>query len=723
MTKRTAPDRIADVQKRRTVCALALAALLLPCYATYGSSVGKDGLAAHRAERRKAAHRQRRIIFNNDGDDHLVHGAASVEAFLARRTTPLLKSQVDTVFYCTSRPFGMFTHNTKVGDVLTTKTGFRYGRNNIVRDLIDLGTDPLRVMTDCCHKNGIEVFWSMRMNDTHDVGHTPDKPHLYFSTFKRTHPECLLGSREKRPKHGSWSAVDFAQPVVREFLLRVFEEVCNGYDVDGVELDFFRHLVFFKTVADGGLATQQELAMMTELVRGIRAITEAAGMRRGRPILVAIRAPDSIGYCKGMGLDIERWMAEGLIDLFVAAGDFRLNPREYSTALGRRHGIPVYCDLNPAIGASTETALNRNSIAALRSRAMNARAAGAAGVYMFNHFNPRHPLWWELGDPERMRTQDRLYFVNVMGRAGYLKAAAALGNGGQYENLPLLHPRSPMTFTVDKPIAVPLRVGETLASAARAPVVTCHVLTTLPAAPIVNLNGHALAASGRSGNWFDYPVEPKLVTLGVNTVEVSMAPRAKAAADAWDVEYDCSKPPLAPWAPGRRRPGTSATVQEGARLIADRSTETGSYLYYTYPGFADPAHVAVFEARAKVISGRSMILAANGRAEEEVRLYPDRVVLQHARLSCEFDTTDAFHAYRVEIEGKSIRLFVDGKLKLDGEGRFTHPAHSGRNMVSFGASTSPTTGEALWQRARVRTGVQSLFDLVLSVRHRKQAAE
>ena len=715
---------IADVRKQRTVCALALAALLLPGYASCESSVSKDGLAAYRAERRKAAHRQRRIIFNNDGDDHLIDGAASVEAFLARRTTPLLKSQVDTVFYCTSRPFGMFTHNTKVGDVLTTKTGFRSGRNNIVSDLIDMGTDPLRVMTECCHKNGIEVFWSMRMNDTHDVGHTPDKPHFFFSTFKKTHPECLLGSREKRPKHGQWCAVDFAQPAVRQFLLRVFEEVCNGYDIDGVELDFFRHLVFFKTVADGGIATPDELDMMTELVRSIRAITEAAGMRRGRPILMAIRTPDSVGYCKGMGLEIERWMAEGLIDLFVAAGDFRLNPWGYSTALGRRHGIPVYCDLDPAIGASTETALSRNSIAALCARAMNVWAAGAAGIYMFNHFNPRHPLWWKLGDPECMRTQDKLYFVNVMGRAGYLKAASALPNGGQYENVPLLHPGSPMMFTVDEPITVPLRVREDLASAGGAPAVACHVLTSLATPPAVKLNGQAVAASRKSGNWFDYRVEPKLVKRGVNTVEVSMARSdARAAADAWDADYDCSKPPRAPWTPGSRRPGTSATVQEAALLIADRSTQRGSYLYYTYPGFADPARVAVFEARAKVVAGRSMILAANGRAEEEVRLYPDRVVLQHARLSCKLDTTDAFHLYRVEAEGKSIRLYVDGKLKLDAAGRFTHPAHSGRNMVSFGASTSTTTGEALWQRARVRTGVQSLFDLVLSVRHRKQAAE
>ena len=134
-----------------------------------GAAPAAAEAAQMRALRRQAARRKRRLVFNNDGDDHLLKGPVSVEAFLAKRSTPLIGSQVDTVVYCTSRPFGMFTHNTQVGDVLRTVEGFAAGRN-IVPELIEQGTDPLSCMIEFCRSNGLEIIWSMRMNDTHDAG-------------------------------------------------------------------------------------------------------------------------------------------------------------------------------------------------------------------------------------------------------------------------------------------------------------------------------------------------------------------------------------------------------------------------------------------------------------------------------------------------------------------------------------------------------------------------
>ena len=64
-----------------------------------------------REARREAAHRQRRIIFNNDGDDVLCFSAAPTpEALLEARTSALVGSQVDTIFYCSSQSFGMTLH-------------------------------------------------------------------------------------------------------------------------------------------------------------------------------------------------------------------------------------------------------------------------------------------------------------------------------------------------------------------------------------------------------------------------------------------------------------------------------------------------------------------------------------------------------------------------------------------------------------------------------------
>ena len=64
------------------------------------------------------------------------------------------------------------------------------------------------------------------------------------------------------------------------------------------------------------------------------------------PLLISVRVPDSVGFCRAIGLDLERWLAEDLIDMLVVGGYFRLQPWEESVALGHRYGVPVYAGLS-----------------------------------------------------------------------------------------------------------------------------------------------------------------------------------------------------------------------------------------------------------------------------------------------------------------------------------------------------------------------------------------
>ncbi|MBD3292481.1 MAG: family 10 glycosylhydrolase, partial [Armatimonadia bacterium] len=667
--------------------AMALAGLML--VAADAESQGGESfqsVEAYRAARAEAAHRQRRMIFNNDGDDHLLGGEVSREAFLARRTTPLLGSHVDTISYCTSRPFGAFLHRTQIGDVITQSKPFRGDRTNVVEYFLERGTDPLEVMTEFAHENGLEILWSMRMNDTHDAAYPAEAQHPYWSSFKQQHPELLFGTRADRPAFGSWSAVDFASPIVRDFLFEAFREVCAGYDVDGVEMDFFRHLVFFRTVADGGQATDEELEMMTGLVRRIREMTETVGMQRGRPVLLTMRVPDSVEFCRGMGLDIEGWMDEGLIDIVVFAGDFRLNPWEYSVQLATAHGLPVYADLDPAIRRGILGPFNRNSIEAHRGRALNAWRAGVDGIYLFNHFNPHAPWWWELGEPTQMRTRDQLYFVSAMGGAGYHQPDRVLNGGAEHRTLPILHPVSPTAIPAGESVELPLQVGAAPVDGAE---LAMHLLSSLPEPPSVTLNGVALEGEPREDNWCAYAVPAGIVRPGVNAVEAA-GPEAPEEDAEWDVVWECDTAPPVPWN-GGSAPGCEARMQDDALLIVDGSTERRSYLYYGYPWEADPGRTVVAELTARVVSGRSGVLLSNGVAEDALQLHPDRIELRFADLEHAMDTIDGFHTYRIEIEGDDIRVYVDGELALDGTGTLTEPAHSGRNKLSFGASSSGTT--------------------------------
>jgi hypothetical protein len=496
----------------------------------------KISLERLRALRREAAQRPRRVIFNNDGCDCLYFPQkqpVTAATFLAQRTSPLAGSQVDAVFYCSiSSGFSFFTHNTKAGTVLT-RVPADYGlgsARNIAGELIAQGTDCLQANVDFARQQRIECFWSMRMNDTHDAAHRPDKPYFLFPPLKAEHPEWLVGEPVKRTPFGRWSSVDYGRPEVRQLAFRYLEEVCRGYDVDGIELDFFRHLCYFKSVAQGGKASAAERDAMTELIRRVRRMTEEVGCARGRPILVAIRVPDSQEYDRDMGLDVERWLSEGLVDLLTTTCYFQLNPWQYTVNWARRHGVAVYAGLSESRVRKEERFL-RNSIESYRGRALNAWRSGVDGIYVFNYFNPRGPVFRELGDPRQLATMDKLYFVTV--RDG--KPTSYLAESDRYQTLPLLTPLRPAKISVSQPLETAFHVGDDLPAVVAAggkPQVTCHLrMPGLKQADQIcaTLNGQTLAATKCAAGWLDLRVPTAAVKMGENRLCVTLAPAAPAS--------------------------------------------------------------------------------------------------------------------------------------------------------------------------------------------------
>ncbi|NQT53559.1 hypothetical protein HQ576_15995, partial [bacterium] len=304
------------------------------------------------------------------------------------------------------------------------------------------------------------------------------------------------------------------------------------YDVDGIELDFFRHPVYFSNPAWGKDATQADRDKMTALIRRIRRMTERVGQTRGRPILVGVRVPDSVGYCRAMGLDIERWLADGLVDLMAVSGYFRLNPWETSVALGHKHGVPVYPCLSETRMAG-EARKVRASVACYRGRATNAWQSGADGVYLFNSFNPRSLLWRELGDPATLETLDRVYCV---GARGVKVANSWMANAEKrFLQRPSLSPERPIVLGAAKAASVELRVGDALSARkadAPAPKVTLQLRVSKladPSALRVAVNGKAVRQSGGKGEWLDYAVAPAIVRQGANRIEVALAAGSRAA--------------------------------------------------------------------------------------------------------------------------------------------------------------------------------------------------
>jgi hypothetical protein len=374
-------------------------------------------------------------------------------------------------------------------------------------------------MVDFGHQHGIEVFWSMRMNDTHDGSRTDYGPVMFRANrLKQEHPEWLIGSKESPPRYGAWSAVDYGVPEVRDLAFRYCAEVCQNYQVNGIELDFFRHAFFFKCSGRGEPCGEKELSQMTALIRRIRAMTEEVGRKRNRPILLAVRLPDSTEYCRLIGLDLERWLAEGLLDLMIVSGYTQLNPWEYSVELGHRYGVKVYPSLDEPRVRDDSARKLRGTLAAYRGRALNVWSAGADGVYLFNFFDPDSLLWRELGDPATLRKLERSYFASVRG-AGSVPVPHQ-----KFIHVPTLNPAGPVSIAPGKPGRVEFRVGEEFTGGSEPGRIRLRLrFKSAPEAGRFRtlLNQQSLPSGTIRDDWLEFRLNAKALRPGVNVLTVS----------------------------------------------------------------------------------------------------------------------------------------------------------------------------------------------------------
>lgn len=534
---------------------LALAALLPGIVPQAGAGMPQT----NKDWRHPALERQRRVIFNNDGNDPITKSqSVSVKELLRSRTQALAGTQVDVISYCTfCAGFGNFTHFTKIGNVFTT-TEAPFTRNKTA-EYFAAGIDPLAVMVDYAHAHNKECFWSMRMNDTHDASLNPQGNATLFrnNPLKQKHPEYLMGRPDENPRRPSWSAVNYSVPEVRELAFRFFEEVCRNYDTDGVEMDFFRHPVFFKATTDRKPVTDVECAQMTELLRRIRQMADETGRKRGRPILIAARVPDSVEYCADIGLDLEKWMAGDLIDILIVSGYFQINDWEYSVALAKKHGLRVYASLDESRLADEVAKKRRGSDLAYRGRAANAWSAGMDGVYLFNLFDPRRGIWNEMGAPDSLARLDKDYFASIRGPA---KAAGGNLDYKQYQGAEVFSPDASKVIAPGENARARLRTGENSAANPTA-VPTLRLVFAKPPEwrkITVRINGRKPGKILSTGKLADKPakmdksfksgwhmtleVAPAQIIEGYNDIAVTLAASARAPAIWSDVILEVRHP-------------------------------------------------------------------------------------------------------------------------------------------------------------------------------------
>jgi hypothetical protein len=493
-------------------------ALVLLAFTAASSVAAETTVEQARKQRHEAAHRPRKLVFHSDG-------VAMNPAHAYHEPTPsviphLPGTQTDACTYS-------LIHQFPVVRLYRSKVGQEWPPGITEKLFGKEGPDGLDEYIAFCRKHGYEAFWAMRTNDTHDATTDAHGEERWRSNlWKQAHPELLIGRRgDPHPPFGNTTAFDYAHEEVQSKVFEVVSEVAQKYPVDGLVLDFFRHLPTFKTTALGAKeATDAERNALTALMRKLRDMRDKRGMEMGKPMLLAVRTPDTFEYARALGMDLETWMKEGLIDIWITPGYFRLQEWEEIVKLAHAHGMPVWAATDESRVKDRE---NKNSIEAYRARIMNMRRAGVDSVWVFNyfHFPPSREfeLLKEAGSIETLAFTDKLYVPDDLGPkyAGFY-----LKDGLEYvRRQKLFAPSEPAVLKRGAWWNVELRVGDDVPSAAKhgyeATVTMRLQADAKPGDLQVDLNGKVLSEAAAREGWIDFRVEPAQVKLGVNRVSIS----------------------------------------------------------------------------------------------------------------------------------------------------------------------------------------------------------
>ena len=430
---------------------------------------------------------------------------------------------------------------------------------------LDEGTDIVGLVLEATRERGIEAFYAHRMNGSdNDLGPFAVMP------MKVEHPDWQFRTSWSAHEHsGYWN---FALPQVHDCVIRNLREVAENYSFDGFDLDFARGVVF---PSGEGWVNHERL---TDFIRGVRAMLMEIADKRGRPILLSCRVPETLMGCHFDGLDVERWAAEQLVDI-LAPG---CRSFEADLAAFRRITAGTHIKIYPSIDDHHASDGYQNpGIEVLRGVAANWHSQGADGILTFNwnyasdapyagqEWESHLQAYKEIGEAGTLARKDKVFVVQRRGgghgptvipnaedwftpRYSYANTnmlsqlPATLDNEGKVDRLLQLYVGDDLTdedaanvklrLLLSDPDAVDDSPEERLDK-----VQVAHIghpkpgldntppLRSITSQIEVRLNNSLLPSASVDGGWLEFAVRPKQLALGENLIGVRIEGRAASA--------------------------------------------------------------------------------------------------------------------------------------------------------------------------------------------------
>ncbi|HRH97801.1 MAG TPA: hypothetical protein PLB55_17815 [Prosthecobacter sp.] len=247
------------------------------------------------------------------------------------------------------------------------------------------GGDIVQHFIDRCRAKGQTAFISLRMNDAHHKEFVDPKPGdkpgssigMSVTRWYAEHPE-------HRIKPGSLRGADlvqnFAVPEVRAQKLALVRELCENYDLDGLELDFLRFYSYFRDKTP----LEQRRAIMTNFVHDVRKLL-------GPKKWLCARVPCYLSALDELGLDLKALVAAGLDMVNASAHYFTTQQHDLAAIRKQTEGAALYFELCHTIWKGDKVTagydvfpFRRATREHLHTSAHLAYARGADGISLFN---------------------------------------------------------------------------------------------------------------------------------------------------------------------------------------------------------------------------------------------------------------------------------------------------------------------------------------------------
>jgi hypothetical protein len=387
------------------------------------------------AEHLTAADRHRRIVVNLDtgwgipGVEDL-DPTVFVDAHMDY-LTDMDGSQVDSIWWC----WGDMNYVPYPSKIVKANTKYQ--------KWLKQGLDPLPITLERSKKQGIEAFYTFRINDSGPGGeNSVNEADWGVWPPIKEHPEW---GRPTPFWPAPFQHFDFTVEGVRRYKLAAIREVVETYDFDGIEIDWrcgYGSLPFFHK--------WEHRDHLTAFMRLVREMLQEVAEQRGRPYLFAARVPETVEGCHYDGIDVERWVKENLVDILaVGAKSLDADLDAFGRLTADTH-IKLYPSMDDHHRAG---GYDRSSLEVYRGAAASYLDRGADGIYVFNWYpvpaildervepeqeKLRRQALCELGSLETLQNKDKTFVTERRGGGGWPDTAEYFyKNSSAFAQLPL----------------------------------------------------------------------------------------------------------------------------------------------------------------------------------------------------------------------------------------------------------------------------------------------